>query len=152
MRADLAAHAWFVARYRELAGRSYYETRGQWEAVADELRRAPRGLLTAVIVPALWGSAERSARGDAHRRVARTALAVHNYRARHGRLPAKLADLTPEPLIAVPEDPYDGKPLRFRRNAAGAAVYSVGPDGRDDGGARFDRAEKTGDLAIELPG
>jgi hypothetical protein len=37
-------------------------------------------------------------------------------------------------LRQVPTDPYDGAPLRYRRLAAGAVIYSLGPDGRGDGG------------------
>ena len=35
---------------------------------------------------------------------------------------------------AVPTDPIDGKPLRFRRLADGVVIHSVGQDGRDPGG------------------
>lgn len=34
----------------------------------------------------------------------------------------------------VPLDAYDGKPIRYRRLADGVVVYSVGADGKDDGG------------------
>ena len=37
-------------------------------------------------------------------------------------------------LEAVPLDPYDGQPLRYRRLADGIAVYSIGKNGVDDGG------------------
>jgi hypothetical protein len=41
----------------------------------------------------------------------------------------------PDYLKAVPNDPYDGKPLRYKRVADGVLVYSVGPDRQDHGGA-----------------
>lgn len=152
MRHDLAAHAWFTARYRKLAARPYHESRDEWESFGEEIDRAPRGLLTAIIVPTLSATAERAARGDAHRRLVRTAVALHDYRARHGKLPEKLADLAGESLIVVPADPYDGKCLRYRRtDAGGAVVYSVGPDLRDDRGAAFDSTRKTGDLTFRVP-
>jgi hypothetical protein len=31
-------------------------------------------------------------------------------------------------------DPYTGEPLRFKALDDGILIYSVGPDGRDDGG------------------
>jgi hypothetical protein len=34
----------------------------------------------------------------------------------------------------LPVDPFDGKPLRSKRLPDGIVVYSVGPDGVDDGG------------------
>jgi hypothetical protein len=43
----------------------------------------------------------------------------------------------------VPLDPYDGQPLRCRRLKDGVVAYSVGPDGKDDGGnLRPEQAEE----------
>jgi hypothetical protein len=41
-------------------------------------------------------------------------------------------------LAKVPADPYDGKPLRYRRLKDGVVIYCIGPDGKDDGGT-FER-------------
>jgi hypothetical protein len=62
------------------------------------------------------------------------ALACERYRQKEGTWPEKLTDLVPEYLPEVPTDPYDGKPLHFRRLADGLVLYAVGPDGQDDGG------------------
>ena len=35
----------------------------------------------------------------------------------------------------MPADPFDGAPLRLRRVPGGLVVYTVGPDGVDDGGS-----------------
>ena len=41
----------------------------------------------------------------------------------------------PEFVPKVPLDPVDGQPLRYRRNADGTfLLYSVGENGKDDGG------------------
>jgi hypothetical protein len=61
-------------------------------------------------------------------------LALERHRRAKGAWPAKLEALTPTLLKAVPLDPFDGKPLRYRATADGVIVYSVGPDGSDDGG------------------
>ncbi len=61
-------------------------------------------------------------------------LAVERYRLAHGALPETLRDLVPTYLPDVPLDPFDGKPLRYKHFEQGYAVYSVGPDGNDDGG------------------
>ena len=48
---------------------------------------------------------------------------------------SQLSELVPEILPSAPIDPMDGKPLRYRRNADGTfLLYSVGADGKDDGG------------------
>ncbi len=64
-------------------------------------------------------------------------LAAERYRRAHGRWPEALTDLVPGQLAAVPVDPHDGQPLRYRRLADGVVAYSVGTDGKDDGGRIF---------------
>ena len=67
-------------------------------------------------------------------RAARAGLAVERYRSLNGELPDGLERLVPEYLESVPTDLFDGKPLRYRKLDKGFLVYSVGPDGQDDGG------------------
>lgn len=64
----------------------------------------------------------------------RTALAIEGYRLDHKRLPDELGQLVPGYLGHAPRDPFDGKPLRFKKLERGYAIYSVGTNGRDDGG------------------
>ena len=68
------------------------------------------------------------------REMARVLLAVERFRLAHGTLPDAIDSLVPQYLSSVPEDPHDGKPLRYKRLDRGYMVYSVGEDGRDDGG------------------
>jgi hypothetical protein len=69
-------------------------------------------------------------------RVVRAAVGAAAYRAAKGALPTALADLVPEFLAAVPEDPDDGKPLRWAAGSphGSARVWGVGENGTDDGG------------------
>lgn len=62
------------------------------------------------------------------------ALAVERYRLAHGHWPDSLDQLVPMLLSGIPKDPFDGKAIRYRRLGDGVAIYSVGPDGIDDGG------------------
>jgi len=79
--------------------------------------------------------AEDDAAVIARLRTARVALAILRWRAAHeGRLPESLAELVPDTLPAIPEDPFDEQPLRYRRLPQGFLVYSIGPDFADDGG------------------
>jgi hypothetical protein len=66
--------------------------------------------------------------------VAKTALALERYGLAHASLPETLSQLVPDYLAVVPEDPFDGAPLRYKRTDQGFVVYSVGEDGKDDGG------------------
>jgi len=79
----------------------------------------------------------------------RTHVAIQQYRLRHRALPNTLQALSPQFLPTTPVDPYDGKPFRYRREARSYVLYSVGEDGKDDGGKeRFDPNTNRGDFVI----
>jgi hypothetical protein len=62
------------------------------------------------------------------------ALAAERYRRQHDGWPETLDHLIPTYLAAVPLDPFDGKSLRYRHLDDGVVIYSVGADGKDNGG------------------
>ncbi len=63
------------------------------------------------------------------------ALALRAWKLERGEYPESLVDLTPEYLDAVPVDPFGyGEAMRYRRSGDGYTLYSVGPDGIDNGG------------------
>jgi len=77
----------------------------------------------------------RDADTRAKLRTAITAIAVERWRTAHGgKIPDTLGELVPGFLPGIPQDPYDGQPLRFKKLTKGYVVYSVGPNSRDDGG------------------
>jgi len=62
-------------------------------------------------------------------------LALHAYRADHGQYPASLKELVPAYLRAIPNDPFAVQgPLLYKRANKSYVLYSVGPDGTDNGG------------------
>lgn len=70
---------------------------------------------------------------EAKRRLTRMALAVSLRRIQLGRWPASSDEITvPGIMVAVPLDPYDGKPLRY--DPVNQVIWSVGKDMVDDGG------------------
>ena len=79
---------------------------------------------------------ERFARVETQRQMTLAAVAIKRYALRHGALPPSLGALVPEFLPEVPTDWMDGEPLRYRPPAEGRnfVLYSVGTDGRDEGG------------------
>lgn len=91
-------------------------------------------------------------------------LALRAYQADHGAFPDRLDGLCPTYLRRVPRDPFHDAPLSYRRCATGYLCWSVGPDGRDDMGARSVRTDSRGidlwpgltagsqgDLVVPLP-
>ena len=82
-----------------------------------------------------WSKAfKASLEADARLAALHTSLAVESYRLAHsGKIPAGLPELVPDFLPAVPRDPFDGQPLRFKTLPRGYVIYSIGADGVDDG-------------------
>lgn len=85
-------------------------------------------------------------RAEAERQCVLALIAVLSHRATHGALPEGL------PGGDFP-DPYSGEPIRYQKRGDGFIVYSVGQDGRDDGGQGEGvlRTRKGGDIVIQFP-
>jgi hypothetical protein len=98
-------------------------------------RAADRHRFVGLLMPGAAGLNAPCRRKLGKARAMLALLAVERYRLRHGGWPARLADVPKDLLDDVPLDPYDGKPVRYRRTADGVVVYVVGADGKDDGGA-----------------
>ena len=80
-------------------------------------------------------SLRRAIQIEAANHVVVTAIALKRFQLLHGQWPENLGELVPQFLSAVPIDPLDGNPLRYRPNVDGTfLLYSVGEDGKDDGG------------------
>ena len=93
------------------------------------------GVIINLIWPALARTLQIDIRYQAHSRVTQAGLAVERYRLAEGYLPESLDNLVPAFIQVVPEDPFNGENLRYRRLKTGFVVYSVGEDLYDNGGA-----------------
>lgn len=111
-----------------------FASRTNWNAVEDRAKQG-RYILSGLLLPALGKAVHRDTEDRAKARIAQTVLAIERYRLAHaGQLPDTLDALVPAYLPAILSDPFDGKPLRFKRREAGYVVYCVGPDTVDDDG------------------
>ena len=64
-----------------------------------------------------------------------TALALQAYKLEQGRYPMTLGALVPVYLKELPSDPFAlSSALSYKLQGAKFLLYSVGPDGNDDGG------------------
>jgi len=82
-----------------------------------------------VMTPALAKTAGREAGGVARLRLIQTAIALERYRvAKDNSYPSTLDELAPAYLSAVPQDPFNGEPLRYNRDGDGYELKSVGAD------------------------
>lgn len=77
------------------------------------------------------------------------ALAVERYRLTHGKTPERLEELIPQFVAAVPLDPFDLQPLRYRREENAFVIYSVSVNGKDENGEKGEFADQ-GDLPFRV--
>jgi hypothetical protein len=96
--------------------------------------RTPAGMLPRALTPAASKVADACWRKHAKVRSLMALVAAERYRMKNKTWPDKLEQLTPGLLKSVPLDPFDGKPMRYRKLGDGVVVYSIGSNGVDDGG------------------
>ncbi len=79
-------------------------------------------------------------------------LALRCYQAEQGHPPARLDEVATNYFSHVPEDPFSRQPLVYRAQGTNWLLYSVGPDGVDDGGKPLGRGlAGKGDLFFDSP-
>ncbi len=70
-------------------------------------------------------------------------LAIHAFKLEHGKLPESLNELSPVYLKQLPEDEFaTSGTFKYRVEDGKFTLYSVGPDGQDDGGKPIDDVSK----------
>jgi len=107
-----------------VSGNSAYRKGERWPFIISGLLLTPSGKVF-----------NKGAQHTAHLRSVIVSLALEQHRASHNdRLPQRLQELVPELLGEIQSDPFDGKPMRYKRLPKGYVVYSVGPDGHDNDG------------------
>jgi len=132
---DMAIYLDIMDGYMKSTRLPLHERQRAVDAVSAKLQSTSKvHVLLHVITPALSRVTTIELRTIAHLRTAYAALGVQRYRLASGKFPDKLADLVPTYLQSVPEDPFDGNELRYKKLDTGFVVYSIGDDLSDDGG------------------
>ena len=143
-------------RYLAVADMPLPKQPGSIEELARELAREGslhphQYLISARVEPGLRHNMEAEVDARVQLGLADTALAVEQWRIKHGRWPDSLDELVPEELDSMPKDPYSGTSLGYRRTADGATVYSVGPYAGDARGVGDrERWGEPGEVAFRL--
>jgi hypothetical protein len=111
------------------------------------------GVVIAMFLPSLKILADCDDRTAMRFEIVKLGLALAAYHADHGSFPAKLTELAPQYVASVPKDVFNNDELKFTRQGDGYLLYSVGPNGIDEGGKEFDEAgEQVGDdISIRFP-
>jgi hypothetical protein len=106
--------------------------------------------LIGLLAPAIRNVQSAYDRSEQVQRSLYVAFALAAYQRDQGRYPAKLIELAPKYLAAVPDDIFSGKPLIYKPTEKGYLLYSVGRNGKDDGGRTFGD-EGGDDLPVRMP-
>ncbi len=134
---SMAKYLEIMERHIRLAGRLPFEMREERRVLNDDIEPLVKSLrypLLALLLPHLGKVTERMDCIAAQSGCAKLAAALRLHRLKNGSYPAALDAIVPEFLPALPIDPFSGKPFLYRAEGGGFIVYSVGPDGKDDGG------------------
>ena len=93
------------------------------------------------------------ARDDAGNALWLVALALRAYRLEHKTYPPKLGALVPNYLQQVPADPFGGgEELRYKIAGASYVLWSIGPDGINNGGKPISwRKNASAEVRKKLP-
>ncbi len=111
------------------------ETLRRVRATAGQAANLPwHCVFSKILMPSVSRGVELWIGCEAETRALQVAIACERYRLQHGGFPDGLQALVPEYLDAIPLDPFDGKPLRYKQIDKGIVVYSIGEDETDDGG------------------
>ncbi len=151
---DLVYYLDAMGRVIEVAGKPFprrlEEARKTASQIEEEIDSALElHYLSAMLFPGVGRAFAEEASAVALLRAAQASLAVERYRLDNRQLPRNLSQLAPEYIDEVPRDPFDGKPLRYKRLEAGYVVYSVGANTTDNGGAETED-ERTGDIVFRV--
>src|SRR2546422_117275 len=117
----------------------------------EEKGKAVGDILVSLLIPAVRKVQTASDRTEQIQRNLHVAFALAAYRTEHDAYPKKLEALAPKYLTKVPEDLFSGKALIYRPSADGYLVYSVGPNGRDEGGHWYDDDPPGDDPNVRMP-
>jgi hypothetical protein len=127
-------HAWlldYTTKFAEIAVLPPEQQRPRLRELAATTRMAPPEALPLLAALPVLDIEEMSHKGPAFLRCAAVGVALERYRLANGNWPDKLDGLVPKYLAKVPDDPFDGKPLRYAQYKEGVAVYSVGSAGKE---------------------
>ena len=99
----------------------------------------PTDIINMILLPVFMNSRLGEVNCETQNGFLLVSLALHAYRLEHGYYPATLTELTSGYLSRLPVDPFTGQgTFKYRVKGKSYTLYSVGPDGKDDGGKPID--------------
>ena len=108
-------------------------------------------LLITLLLPAVMKVQDAADRAQQTQANVVVAYALASYHRDQGRYPPDLAPLSPKYVSEVPQDLFSSKPLVYRPSENGYLLYSVGMNGKDDGGRGQEDEPRGDDIVVRVP-
>jgi hypothetical protein len=121
------------------------------EQLGKALGKLAGDILIALVMPGALKGRISADKAEQTERNLQLAFALAAYKSDHNRYPPKLDDLAPKYLARIPDDLFSGKALIYRPSDDGYLLYSVGVNGKDDGGRGRDDDPPGDDLSVRMP-
>jgi hypothetical protein len=156
LEADLTGYRSIMHKYQQLAAGSepYPEVKKKTDAMEKELWDRSPGMMSSLIVPALGGVFRTQAQSIARQRAASALVAATRQRLETETMPTTFEELSTKLVPPASRDPFTAdRPLVMKRTDGSLLVYSVGPDGEDDGGPvapGADKVEGNDDVGLRM--
>ena len=154
--ADLAGYRSIMTQYQAAASRTepYPDLTKRIDAIETQTRDRSPGMLSSMIVPTLGAVFKAQTRSVAIHRAATALVAATKQRLETGAVPETFDELAAQLVPPASRDPFTAdQPLVMTRTDDTLLVYSVGPDGEDDGGpvaSGADKVEGNDDIGLRM--
>jgi hypothetical protein len=154
-------NAWYDRMVEAGRKPSYAQRAGAWQKLEDEVKKMAQdvkslksvggslmagesvrailskklgNILFCLLTPGIGSVINAEERGKVYSDLSQIALALGAYRSDRGNYPDRLAELAPKYIAEVPKDGFSEADFIYRREGNGYLLYSVGGNGKDDGG------------------
>ena len=111
--------------------------RREGESLRSVAAQRMGGILLGLLTPAVSAVLTAEERAATNMQLTQLAFPLGAYRTEQGEYPAELAKLVPKYIAELPKDVYTGADFRYRREGKGYVLYSLGPNGKDEGGRGY---------------
>jgi len=153
---DYIFYSRYFSNLIEVSKKPYYSVRKELEKMKESNLKiynsrfvSIKHIYSAILTPALESSIIQKARYSAYLDSFKIAIGLKIYKQRYGKYPEKLDLLVPEILPSLPVDPFTGNKFIYKCEKDGFLVYSLGENGKDDGGI-YDCRTKKDDIGWKI--
>ena len=128
---------------------SFFEGRSPRKTMGRNMGK----VLAALMLPAFDAGIRAATRARTRAEIGQLGFALAAYRALHNEYPERLHLLVPQYVAELPADPFTDRALHYARDEDGRGflLYSVGPNGIDEGGLTQDSALPADDIPLQIP-